>query len=440
MNQMIEEFLNQNRGEIEALAHEIFDYAEIAEQEVKSSCAVARFLERQGFQVTKGIGGMPTAIRAQWGNGRPMIGFLGEYDALPELNQPAKPYYCGDPSRNGHGCGHNLLGVGSAAAAAALAAAMKLQQINGTVLYYGCPAEEILKGKVVMLKNGCFQELDAAITWHPGMENRCGELSYLAMDSIQFFFEGQAAHASAAPFKGRSALDACELMNVGSNYLREHVTDDVRIHYSYLPNSLKPNIVPAAAGVWYFIRARRRDTVNDVTKRVMDIAKGAALMTSTQVRWEFLSRGYETLINFRLCRLMHDVMTELGHPGFHTREIEFARALVNDPVEKKDEDVLDTAFDEPSGQAVYMTGSTDVSDVSQVTPTVSIRIACGPKNIALHSWQYTACSDSDIGRKGMLFAAHIMAEGGWRLMTDSELLNQVQKEFRENASEFKNLM
>lgn len=428
-NKTISAYFRAQHKRIADLAHEIFNYAEVAEQENRSSAALASYLVENGFAVEHGVGGMPTSLRATKGNGRPVIGFLGEYDALPGLNQPALPYYCGDASKSGHGCGHNLLGTGSAAAAVALSKALEEAQLPGMVVYYGCPAEEILKGKVVMAKNGCFRELDVALSWHPGMENRCGELAYLAMDSVQFHFHGKAAHASAAPYKGRSALDATELMNIGANYLREHVTDDVRIHYAPIPCGEKPNVVPAESAVWYFIRARDRQYLNEVTQRVTDIARGAALMTSTSVTWEFLSRGYGTLVNFPLCRLTHEVMTELGHPGFSSEEQEFAAELSVQSGASAKDGLLDESIDEPSCTIHYMTGSTDVSDVSQIVPTVNIRTSCGPRNVVLHSWQFAACADSDIGRKGMFFAAEILAESAWRLMTEPELLSEVQEAF-----------
>jgi len=432
-NEDIRRYLEKNRDRITGLAHEIFGYAELAEEETRSSSALAKFLEESGFAVERGVGGMPTALRAVKGSGAPVIGFLGEYDALPGLNQPPVPHYCGDASKSGHGCGHNLLGTGAASAAAALAAALEAQGLPGTVVFYGCPAEEILKGKVVMAKNGCFRELDAALSWHPGMENRCGELAYLAMDSIQFHFHGKAAHASAAPHRGRSALDAVELMNIGANFLREHVTDDVRIHYSYLHGDEKPNVVPAESGAWYFVRARDRDNLSDITERLIDIARGAALMTSTTVDWKFLSRGYGTLVNFTLCRLTHDVMAGLGHPGFSEEEKRFAAELSVSSGDTAEAGTLDETFDTPRGELRYMTGSTDVSDVSQIVPTVNIRVTCAPKNMVLHTWQYAACADSDIGRKGLLFAAEILAQSGWRLATEPALLAEAQREFRATA-------
>ncbi len=440
MNNIIHVFLEENRDRIIGLAHEIFGYAELAEEEMKSAAALKAYLEAFGFAVEEGVGGMPTALRAVKGSGKPVIGFLGEYDALPALDQPPVPHYCGDAEKPGHGCGHNLLGTGSATAAAALAYAMEKQGLPGTVVFYGCPAEEILKGKIVMAGNGCFSELDAALSWHPGMENRCGELAYLAMDSVRFHFHGKPAHASAAPYRGRSALDATELMNIGANYLREHVTDDVRIHYAPLPADLKPNVVPAEAGSWYFVRARERENLDDVVNRLLDIARGAALMTSTTVDWEFLSRGYGTLVNFTLCRLMHEVMCEVGHTGFCENEKAFAAELAKNSGFAPGAEILDETFDTPKGEIFYMTGSTDVSDVSQIVPTVNIRVACSPKGCVLHSWQFAACADSDIGRRGLMLAAEYLAQAGLRLMTEPQLLEAVKKEYQDKAKGFKPLM
>lgn len=435
MNQVIASFFKARKGEIEALAQELFQCPETAETEFRSMGAVSAYLEGHGFQIESGAGGMETAFRAVRGSGRPIIGFLGEYDALPNLNQQPVPFPQGEPGLPGHGCGHNLLGSAAAAAAAALADALEAEGRTGTVVYYGCPAEEILKGKIVMLKNGCFQELDAALSWHPGMENNCGELAYLAMDSVQFFFEGKASHASAAPDRGRSALDACELMNVGANYLREHVPDDVRIHYAHLPREATPNVVPAKSAVWYFVRARDRATVDDVTGRLEDIARGAALMTSTQVKWKFLSRGCGTLVNMRMCGLVHRVMTELGPPLFTREEKEFVRQLSVHTPGQTPELWLDETVTPMRGSITYMSGSTDVSDVSRAVPTAYFRAVCGPKGSALHSWQYAACAGHSTGMTGMLFAARVLAECGWRLSTQQPLLDAVRKEFEEKSTQ-----
>lgn len=439
MNHTIQTYLQEDIQRIQKLSLDIFHCAELAENEVKSAQLMADYLREHNFQVELGIGGMPTSIRGIWGSGTPCIGFLGEYDALPQLDQPPQPYYCGNPEKNGHGCGHNLLGVGSAAAAVALTKALAAGHLSGTIIYYGCPAEEILKGKVTMISHGCFTELDTALSWHPGMENNCGELSYLAIDSIQFFFQGKSAHASAAPHKGRSALDACELMNVGVNYLREHVPENVRMHYSYLLGDMAPNIVPAQAGVWYFIRGQKRETVDDVMGRVLDIARGAALMTSTEVTWKFLSRGYDTLVNMSMCGLIHRVMTELGAPEFTKDEKDFIQAL-GAQISSESDVLMDETIAPLTGAVTYMTGSTDISDVSQLIPTGYFRAACGPKGSALHTWQYTACAGHAVGERGMAFAAQVLAETGLELIANPDAIKNVKKEFQQKSKGYSALV
>jgi aminobenzoyl-glutamate utilization protein B len=426
-------------AEAEAVAHDIFTFAELAGEETRSARCLIEYLEHHGFTIQSPIGGMPTAFKAEWGSGAPSIGFLGEYDALPGLDQNAVPYREGDDAKSGHGCGHNLFGAGAAAAAIGLRYALEHEKIAGTVVYYGCPAEEILKGKIVMADNGCFRDLDVALGWHPGTEYDVGGSSYLAMDSVHFSFFGKAAHAAGAPHMGRSALDAAELMNVGVNYLREHVPDDVRIHYSYIHGGDKPNVVPAHAKLWYFIRSRSRATVDDVTTRIIDIAKGAALMTGTRPEWEFQTRGYDTLINHTLCSLIYDVMRQVELPVYTDQERHFAGELATrvDSAEANG----DIAFDilAPTGQISYTSGSTDISDVSQIVPVGYLRAVCAPTGIPLHSWQFAACSDFSIGRKGMAFAARSLAWIGLTLAKDPALLERVKGEFARTAKGYVSL-
>ena len=436
MGDRIQTWVDGNKEALRALAHDIFTYAETADEEHRSAARMAAFLEEHGFAVTTGVGGQPTAIRACWGHGAPVIGFLGEYDALPGLDQNPVPFRDGDDAKNGHGCGHNLLGTGAAAAAAALRYAMEAAQLAGTVIYYGCPAEEILKGKVVMAGNGCFRELDAALSWHPGTAYGIGELSYSAMDSIHFFFQGKAAHAAGSPEKGRSALDAAELMNIGANYLREHVPDDVRIHYAYLDGPGKPNVVPARASTWYFIRARNRSTVNEVTARVLDIARGAALMTGTTASWAFQTRGYETLINHTLCALYHAIMTGTPLPAYSDAEREFAARLAAHLDGEEADGSVESSLPALTGTVQYAPGSTDVSDVSQIVPVGYIRSVCAPRGTPLHSWQFAACADSGIGLKGMAYAAKILGQAGLCLVEDPALLARVKDEFVRTAKGF----
>ena len=432
MQEIINSFVEDTKEEICKLSRDIFSYAELANTETKSVKAIVEYVEKYGFK-TQYYENYPTAFRSEWGSGSPVIGILAEYDALPGLNQAGKPSYDGNPSKSGHGCGHNLLGAGAAAGAVALKVAMEKNNIPGTVVLYGCPSEEICEGKIVMAHMGCFKELDIALSWHPNQRNYTGEESQQAMDSVQFSFVGITSHAAGKPHLGRSALDACELMNVGVNYLREHVTDDVRMHYSYVNAGDKPNVVPAFAKTWYYIRGKDRETVNQVTDRVIKIAQGAALMTETKLDYEFLSRSYSTLVNFTLCKLYQDVMEDIGAPKFDEDDIAFATELVKNVPDLGIEPRFKDDIEPMKNQIEYVFGSTDFSDVTQIVPASAFTTTCAPASTPLHHWSYTACAGSKVGEKGMLYAAKILAESAYRLYTDEDLVNKVKKEFADTS-------
>lgn len=431
-DKFISRWLDDNKIFAYDLSAALFSCPELAEEEHQSAAVLKEYMERNGFHCEMGIGGMATAFRAHWGKNGPVIGFLAEYDALPGLSQPAgQPVYQGDGANPGHGCGHNLLGSACAFAAAALKTTLEAEHLPGQVVLYGCPAEEILKGKIEMAKNGCFRDLDVAISWHPSDLNRTGNTLCQAMDSIHFSFHGKSAHAAAAPHLGRSALDACELMNIGVNYLREHITDGERIHYIYEDGGVKPNVVPDHAKVWYYVRGRDRDTVNSTTERVLDIARGAALMTSTQVEWTFESRGYETLMNHTLNEAAYQIMQKLPIPQYSQEELDFAQKLSENISSKPDfyQGIEPYRF----GEVRQAFGSSDFSDVSQLVPAIALRVVCMPIGTPLHHWATTACSGSTIGKKGMLYAAQIMAQLGMELIQNPRLLQQAQEEFQNNA-------
>jgi aminobenzoyl-glutamate utilization protein B len=272
------------------LNDKIWSFAEVGLQEHKSAKLLAAELEKAGFSVEIGVAGMPTAFYASWGSGRPKIGFLAEYDALPHLSQKVSADR--DPVKvdaPGHGCGHNTYGVAVLGAVLALQAEMKKDSLPGTIVFYGCPAEETGVGKVFMARAGVFDDLDCSLTWHPGAVNTITMSSSNAVDSVKWTFYGRSAHAAGNPDQGRSALDAVELMNVGVNYLREHVVQDARIHYVTTKGGGEPNVVPAEAQVWYYIRAPRRQDVDDLHARITKIAQGAALMTETTYKEELLA-------------------------------------------------------------------------------------------------------------------------------------------------------
>jgi aminobenzoyl-glutamate utilization protein B len=444
--QGLTDWLDERRERFIAMANTIWEHPEVALAERKACQLQAEFLEREGFTITRNVGDLPTAFMAEWGSGTPVIGFLGEYDALPGLSQKNQPEQ--DPivpEGPGHGCGHNLLGTAALAAAVALKAWLTETGKPGTVRYYGCPAEETITGKVYMARAGVFDDLDAAITWHPGSVNtvQCG--SSLAVDNIKFRFRGKTAHAAAMPEAGRSALDAVELMNVGVNYLREHVVEQARIHYVITNGGGAPNVVPDEAEVWYFIRAPRRDQVEAITARVRKIAAGATLMTETTHEEDFQCGAYNVLPNDTLANTALEILREMEPLSFTAEERAWAQTVADAfpesvrrgiieahglPLRVLDEPVTGEVFD-PTDRGKTMPGSTDVGDVSWITPTVQVWAACWAVGVPGHSWGITATGAMSIGHKGMLYAAKAMALLGARLVEDPALLEKAQAELKE---------
>jgi aminobenzoyl-glutamate utilization protein B len=444
------EYLDQQDEQLAYLARQIWERPEIALQERFASGLLANHIAAAGFHVKHGVGQMPTAFVASWGSGAPVIGILGEYDALPGLSQQLSaahnPVVQGGP---GHGCGHNLFGVASMAAALAIKETMQAQDLPGTVRFYGCPAEETLVGKTFMAKAGVFDDLDAAIAWHPGDITSPSFSSSLAMNSFKVNFHGVTAHAAFDPHNGRSALDGVQLMDVGVNYLREHILPEARIHSVITSGGQAPNVVPAYAQIWYFVRAPRRDQVDAIYARVLEIAKGAALMSGTTYDIDFVTGCYEVLPNAVLARLVLEKLHESGPITFTDEEQAFARQLqaTFNPgaldhafafAQRQVSVALDHALIQTPlwGQALphleaamVMPGSTEVGDVSQITPTVQLTTTCWPLGTPGHSWQITASSGSSIGAKGMLQAAKVMALTGLDLLTRPEVLADARAEF-----------
>ncbi|WP_143316506.1 amidohydrolase [Clostridium sp. HBUAS56017] len=416
----INKWFDENSSDVWKIAEFIFENPELSLEEKKSSRCLANFMEDQGFSIEWKVAGLETAFVATWGAGKPVLGFLAEYDALPGLGQ--KPVDRRSEIEGcGHGCGHSVLGVGAAAAAVALKKELELSGKSGTIKLFGCPAEEIMYGKIIMTEQGCFDDLDAAITWHPSDVNRVGEDIYQAMDCKKFRFFGVTSHASGSPHLGRSALDAAELMNVGVNYLREHVTDDVRIHYTYLDAGVKPNIVPDFAQTSYYIRGNSRKHVDDASQRIERIAQGAALMTDTRYESELVSNCKETKLNFTLLDTFYEAMTEVPVPKYTEEEIQFAKSIseaANLDNEGKYFDGLQKY--ERRAKDIYI--STDVSNVSHKVPTVTLNAATACKGTPLHHWAFTAQTGSTIGFKSMIYVAKCMALGGLKLIDNPEIL------------------
>ena len=445
----IVEFLDGKAKELFSIADQVWDFAEVGFQEYKSSKLQVDYLEQNGFHVRRGVGGVPTAFVAEWGHGRPYIGYLGEFDALAGVSQEVspvrKPRVSGAP---GHGCGHNLLGTAALGAALALKHALEQSGKAGTVRYYGCPAEELLAGKVYMARAGVFDDLDVAITWHGGSTNTVRLGSGNAMNSAKFRFHGKTAHAAGDPHNGRSALDAVELMNVGANYLREHVINSARIHYVITDGGGQPNVVPAEAEVWYFVRAPHRSQVEEIYERLVDVAKGAALMTGTTFDINFLTGCYEVLLNEALADVMWRNLQKVGAPQFDADDLEFARKLAetfdkasldqmasNPEFKQLKGQVLNTTLVPPTGKGRSGGGSTDVGDVSWIVPTVQMSAATVPLGCPGHSWQNCASSGSNIGKKAMLVAAKTMALCGLDLVEHPEEIKKAKAEFDEKTKD-----
>ena len=438
------------------LAAEIWNFAELSYEETRSAGVLIEALKKEGFTVEEGIADIPTAFKASYavGSGKPVVGFLAEYDALAGLSQKAasavqEPIVPGGP---GHGCGHNLLGAGCFAAAAALKDYLIKENGNGTVVFFGCPAEEGAGSKQFIARAGYFDDVDFAYTWHPGTLNEVGSKGSVAIMGANFIFDGIASHAGAAPHLGRSALDAVELMNVGCNYLREHMIDAARIHYAYSdPGGCMPNVVQSHAVIKYEVRAPKVAQVQELFARVADVARGAALMTGTKMRYEVTMAFSDYVPNRTLAAVADESLRALGAPEWTEDDYRLAsdilrtypRATMGSIRERLaeyfDPDELEPALEKPLDRVIhpfdpkettYDSGSTDVGDVGYATPTVMLHVATACLGNVGHSWQNTAFSCSDIGIKGMLRAAEVLTLAAVRTMEQPELIQKAREELR----------
>ena len=409
-----------------SISDQIWEFAEPRYQEFHSSTLQADFLEQEGFTVTRNLGGIATAFSASFGSGHPVIGLLGEYDALPCMNQIAdSPEKQTDlPGAAGHGCGHNLLGTGAMEAACLIRDWLLQTHSEGTVIYFGCPAEEGGAGKAFLTRSGCFDNLDFALAWHPGSKTGLIKET-LANIRVIFDFTGKSAHAAAHPELGRSALDACELMNVGVNYLREHVKSDARMHYAYLNDGGDaPNIVPAAATLLYALRAPESSYVAELYDRVSDVAKGAALMTGTRVSCRTVSAYAELLSVPAMEALMMEAMQEAEKPEYTDDDYEYAARFAADQASPS----IDTAI-LPADQSINL-GSTDVGDVSWQVPTGLIGVTTEAAGCALHTWQIVAQGKSPLAHKGMHYAARILFAAAKKLYESPERCALIQDDYQ----------
>lgn len=438
-NQLFESIQNRD-SETWKAAKQIWEWAEPGYQEHKSSKLLADMLERNGFHVKRGVAEIPTAFVATAGSGTPVIGILGEYDALPGLSQKTVPVRdAAQPGGYGHGCGHHLFGVASASAAIAISEQIRAGQIKGTVRYYGCPAEEGGSAKVFMVLAGLFRDCDVVLHWHPGDRNSAGDRSSLARMAVKFRFFGKSAHAAGAPDQGRSALDAVELTNHAAELLREHVPDSTRIHHVITFGGGAPNVVPDFAEVYYYVRHPKSDVVRDVYRRLVLCAQAGALATETKLETNFEGGIKEILPNNVLSQMTLTNLRELCDLKIQGAELDFATRLQQ--FLDKPKPLESVAEVEQRTGSVGM-GSTDVGDISWVVPTSGFSTCCFVPGVPGHSWQAVASGGTNIGRNGMNLAAKVLAATAWDLYRDPARIEAAKSEFvrRLNGEKYSTLM
>ena len=422
------------------VATNIWNLAELGYKEGKSANLLQSMLKEEGFTIETGVAGIPTAFTATFGSGSPVIGVLGEYDALPGFSQDAVPFKKElSGNTNGHACGHHLFGSASAAAAIAVKNWLKTTGRKGTIRFYGTPAEEGGAGKVYMVRAGLFQDVDAVIHWHPGDDNNANPISSLSNKSAKFRFRGVASHAAASPERGRSALDAVEALNYMVNMMREHIPEKSRVHYVITRGGEAPNVVPAFAEVYYYIRHPEMDVVKDLFNRVTKAAEGAALGTGTTMDYEVIHGVYNLLPNQILSTNLYENLKTVGGVNYDKTEEDFALKIFPS-LNRKDVNISDAALVKPyADQSDEAFGSTDVGDISWLVPTAGISSATWVPGTAAHSWQAVAAGGMSIGHKGMMVAAKTMALTIMDCLVSPEMLKNAKLELlkRRGGDQFK---
>ena len=455
---LAQSFIEERGGEFAALSHEIWNYAELSLKEFRSAALYIEKLKAEGFSVTEKLGGISTAFSGIWGSGKPVIGILGEFDALSGLSQAAgetapRPLTPGGP---GHGCGHNMLGAAAFAAACGVKRFLEMSALSGTVVFFGCPGEEGGAAKAFLAREGIWKELDAALSWHPDDTNEITTGTNNACIQVLYKFQGIAAHAAGNPEHGRSALDAVELMNIGVQFLREHMKDEARIHYAIIDGGgVSPNVVQPTSSVLYMVRSRNVPDTLVLQERVDKIAQGAALMTETSFERVFIDGTANTLPNPPLEQCLYENMKEIPLPAYTAEEWAYAEALRNTYVSeglpglgaKKDLEIAKEVrvLSEDGTKALndfllpyysgedFTPGSTDVGDVSWLTPTAQFTALCFPASAPGHSWQNVSCGCTSIGDKGLLWAAKVLCGTAADLFTDPALLAAAKEDFQKRT-------
>ena len=418
------------------LSDQVWAFAETALRETRSAALLADYAEAQGFAVERGVAEMPTAFVASYGKGRPVVGIMGEYDALPGISQKAEPRQVAlEEGAAGHGCGHNLFGPASLAAAIAIKERIEAGDFKGTVRFYGTPAEESVGGKVYMIRAGLFDDVDVALAWHPADEITADTESSQAMVDFAVEFRGKTAHAAYDPWNGRSALDGVELFTHAIDLMREHVEPTVRMHYVITHGGNVPNVVPDYARLWCWVRDSKHKSVEALVERARAIAEGAALASGTESTFSVQAGSYEMLANMTGAKLLHQNLTWLGPLQFTEAEQEFAREIQRatgvEPVGLKGEIApLELEPGPPDG------GSTDVADVSWKVPTLHLSVTTAPRGAPWHAWPVVAAGGMSIGHKGMIYAAKVLAATMVDLYEDPQRLSAIKQEFKDKTKGF----
>lgn len=419
------------------ISQQIWNLAEMGYQEEKSSALLQKTLQDAGFSIKTGVAGIPTAFIAEYGSGSPIVAIMGEYDALPGLSQEAVAEKKSAGGAAGHACGHHLFGTASTAAAIATKDWMVANKKQGTIRFYGTPAEEGGSGKVYMVRAGLFNDVDVALHWHPGAQNAANAGAALANKSAKFRFHGFSAHAAAAPEQGRSALDGVEAMDMMINMMREHIPSDARIHYVITSGGKAPNVVPDFAEVYYYARHNKRDVVIDIFDRMVKAAEGAALGTGTTMDYEMIGGTHELLPNLTLQKVMYDNLSSIGGFDYTPEEKEFADKIAKS-LGKEKADLSIAKNVQPYKEEARAFGSTDVGDVSFTVPTVGLSTATWVPGTPAHSWQAVAAGGTSIGKKGMMVAAKTLTSTAIDIFSDKKLVEAAKKEFEEKrGADFK---
>ena len=420
--------INKHKHNFEDVALEIWEFAELGYQEIKSSNRLAESLENQGFKIEKGVAGIPTAFIAEFNNGGPVIGILGEFDALPGLAQTNSPFkeVINNSTGAGHACGHHLFGAASAWAVVAIKEWLVKNNIKGTIRFYGTPAEEGGSGKVYMVREGLFKDVDVVLHWHPDDNNSANSRTSNANKSARFTFKGISAHAAGSPEQGRSALDGVEAMNHMVNMMREHIPQESRIHYVITKGGLAPNVVPDIAEVYYYVRHPKMTVVDELFLRVANAASGAAMGTDTNMSYEVMHGNFSLLPNDTIQKIVHKNLESFGGITYDENENKYANEIYKTFI-KPDNEIGSQENIRPF-RTSHGYGSTDVGDVSWNVPTAGLRTATWVPGTAAHSWQAVASGGTSIGLKGAELAAKVLAKSAVEIFSNQTIIEQAKKE------------